>query len=202
MRACLLALLLPLSVLAKDPPSGWRGIRFGMSEAQVQKRILELRTKGDRDWEATRATALPLPDLIAKTLAQTDLDPKRFRHFMIGHLDEGAATVRAFFVDGKLFALQAMGVVDFETYVKKAQEAYGSAPERATFTLSDVTSTGKPADSRKVEVAYWKGGKTSALIFAPSGWGPELFVWSHAGLEAVKKSLARTPSAAEESTRF
>lgn len=199
MNKLALVALLPMFAFAGEPPAGWRDLKFGMTEKQVEAQILEYRTKADREWESTPLTAMPIPDLAAKTIAQTDLDASRFRHWMIGHLNEGAATVRAFFVDGKLFAVQVMGVVDFKKYVARAEEAYGAKAERATFTWKNATSTGKPSDAKQLEVALWRGEKTTALIYQPSGWGPELFIVSNAGLKQAQK---RPATRAEDATRF
>lgn len=202
MNKLALLALLPIAALAGDPPDGWRDLKFGMTEKQVEAQILKYRNRPDREWESTGLTAMPLPDLSAKTIAQTDLDAGRFRQWMIGHLDDGAATVRAFFVDGRLFAVQVMGVVDFGKYVEKAEAAYGARAERATFRWSDATSTGKPKDARELKVAFWRGGKTTALIYQPSGWGPELFIASNDGLKKARQSLARPATPAEDATRF
>lgn len=201
MKFALLPLLLPALAFAGEPPAGWRDLQFGMTEKQVEEQILKLRTRMDRPWEATPLTAMPLPQLEEKTITQTTLEASRFRHWMIGHLDQGAATVRAFFVDGKLFAVQVMGTVNFKRYVAKAEEAYGAKAERATFRWSNATTTGKPSDSKELEVAYWKGRQTTALIYQPSGWGPELLIVSNDGLKKARGSLQKR-GPADDATRF
>ncbi len=202
-KAAWLAVVLPALVWAGGQlPQGWRELKFGMGEAQVQKKVLEYRTQPDREWEQTPLTAMYVPDLAKKKLVMRDLDSARYHQWMIGHLDEGAATVRTFFAGGKLFAVQAMGTVTFNQYVEKAAAAYGSPPQRAKFTVSDETSTGKPEDSKEVDVAYWKGPSSTALIFQVSGWGPELLVISNDGLGKVNQSLKRPQSAGEGATRF
>jgi len=202
-KAAWLAVVLPALVWAGAKlPQGWRELKFGMSEQQVQKKILEYRTKPDREWEQTPLTAMFVPDMANKKLVRRDLDSQRYHHWMIGHLDEGASTVRAFFGGGKLIAIQAMGTVSFNQYVQKATEAYGTPPQKAKFTVSDETSTGKPADTKQVDVAYWTGPTSTALIFQTSGWGPELFVIGNDGLKQVNGSLQGSGTGSEGATRF
>lgn len=183
-------------------PDGWRDLKFGMPEKQVEKKILEYRTKADRDWEQTGLTAMYVPDPAAKRLAMRDLDSEKYQQWMIGHLNEGAATTRTFFANGKLIAVQVMGTVDFNTYVKKAAQAYGQEPERAKWTVTNETSTGKPSDTKELEVALWRGPRSTAIIFQPSGWGPELFVISNPALTAVNASLQKAGTPAESATEF
>ena len=198
------ALLAPCA-LAADPaprlPPGWRELRFGMTEAQVQKQILTYRTAKDREWELTPLTAMPLPDVAGKKIVEVDLPEKRFHHWMIGQLDDGAATVHAWFDGGKLVALRVMGTIDLGPFVQKAAQAYGAEPERAKFRLVDQTSAGR-GEGKDVDVALWRSEQVTAIVFQPSGWGPELLIVSNPALAAIRKALAKPATPAEDATRF
>jgi len=168
-------------------PENWRTLRFGMTEAEVQKQVLSYR-EGDRPWEKLPLTAMPVPDVAGRKVARVDLDEKRFHAWMISQLDSAVSTARAWFDHGKLVAFQVM-VVDFDRdeYAGLMARVYDAEPEKVTFRFEDRTQ-GASEPAKELPVALWRGEKVTALVFQTSGWGPELLLVSNAALPAIQKA--------------
>lgn len=177
---------------ASKVPHGWRELKFGMSEEAVKKAVQKLRGPNAKEWEKTPLTFFVLPDVAAGKLTKVDVDAGRIHHWMANDLTEGAATVRAYFDGGKLFAVHVLGTLDFDAFTRKATEAYGAEPRRVKLKLYDETGSNK-GEPKELEVAFWRGNGVTAIVYQPSGWGPELLIATDDGLEALRKLHQRDP---------
>jgi hypothetical protein len=163
-----------------------------MSEDAVKSTVAKLKGTRAKPWERTPLTMFFLPDVEAGRISKVDLDATRVRHWMANDLMNGAATVRAYFDGGKLFAVHVLGTSGFEDFVKRASEAYGAQPRRMKLKLHEANAMSPPAP-RDVDVAFWRGNGTTAIIFQPTAWGPELLIASDAGLDAMRALHLRDP---------
>ena len=158
-------------------PAGWRDLRFGMSEAEVRKIIRTYRADADTKWQQSSSTNLPTVRLDLRKIDNVLVDRKQFHEWSIPELDEGAEFVHAWYDDGKLVAIQLKGRAASETFVRKAADAYGSAPKNATFEFFDDRT--KMRDLRSV--AFWRGDDTTAFIWVTAS-SPTLLLWSNAAM--------------------
>lgn len=193
---------------AEKMPNGWRDLRFGMNEAEVRKLILKARKSSD-DWEKSQATSLPVVHLGLKYVNDISVDEKRFHHWTIWKLDDGAEFVRAWFDGGKLVAIQHTGKIKLEAFLPKASEAYGAEPRVDDIAFFDAT-TGRKTERK---VAVWRSSTATALLWDGGDGSPKLLMWSNpameeqankyqASLDGMKQREIQGEKAKEKSTTF
>ena len=159
--------------------SGWRDLRFGMSEAEVRKLLLKYR-KTDAPWEKFPKTSFPLIRLKTREITEHSYaDEKRFQHWGISDLDDADSRVNAWFEQGKLIGVEASGKISQEAFLERATAAYGVQPKTIPFEFfNEITTTKVTRD-----VAYWRGTDATAFLWS-TGDSPRLWVWSIAPMEA------------------
>ena len=163
----------PTPPAAKLPP-GWRELRFGASELEVQQQLA--RAHPDLRWERTPLSFTLAVDLAASSLVKANADPARIQHWMTPDLDNDAGIVHAWFENGKLFAVLVQERADKESYIRSATEALGSAPRRVSLTLVDETASRGPGPPRSLDTAVWRGNGMMTLVYQTSDRGPELLI--------------------------
>lgn len=181
------------SPFSEKLPSGWRDLRFGMSEAEVRKLILRQKKTQD-DWERTPATSLPIVHLGKKYVHDMSVDDKRFHHWNVWHLDDGADFVRAWFDGGKLVAVQHTGRIKLDAFLQKASEAYGVEPRVAELKFFDGTSMRE--EMRRV--AVWRSNTTTALLWDGGEGTPKLLLWSTPAMDAQASTHQASLDAQEQ----
>jgi hypothetical protein len=158
-----------------DVPSGWRELKFGMSEQEVARIILRYRSSPANRWEQASVPRLPTVLLDADAIDATAVDPIQFHEWSIADLDDGAGLVRAWHEDGELVAIEVSGKARPEVFEQLATQAYGP-PARHAWVHFNNYVTGV-TDTR--EVSIWRSGQTAAFVWKSNSLLPTLLLWSN-----------------------
>jgi hypothetical protein len=197
----------PSSPAAITVPAGWRELKLGMSEQEVQRVILRYQTKAGR-WEKAERPILLTVRLSGNSLDSVGADPKRVHLWSIGDLDDGAGQVRLWHEEGQLAAIEVSGKVPPVVFIQKATEAYG-APRSVRIHFGDP-ATGV---SEMREASLWVGADATALVWTSRSMVPTLLLWSNpamarwaaayqAALDAPAIAARSAAEAGEKATKF
>jgi hypothetical protein len=156
-------------------PSGWRDLKFGMTEQEVARVILRYRKNPANRWEQASEPTLPTVRLDADAVDMTAVDPSQFHQWSIADLDDGAGLVRTWHEDGQLVAIEVSGKAQADVFQQMTTQVYG-APERHVWVHFNDHATGV-TDSR--EVAIWQNQQTAALMWKSHSLLPTLLLWSN-----------------------
>jgi hypothetical protein len=190
-------------------PAGWRDLKFGMSEAEVQQVILRYQSRPGGRWEKSTRTTLPTVRLAIDAVDLTAVDATRFHQWSIADLDDGAGLVTAWHEDGKLVAVEVTGKVSADVFVRKATEAYGADARQLRLRFGE----GVTGASETRDVSLWRNGETAALVWSSYSLRPTLLLWSvdamerrardyQATLDAPALAAKATATAGENGTKF
>ena len=190
-------------------PAGWRDLKFGMSEEEVQQVVLRSQSNPGGRWERSARTTLPTVRLGVDAVDLTAVDATRFHQWSIADLDDGAALVSGWHEDGKLVAVEVTGKVSPDVFLRKATEAYGADARQLRLRFGN----GETGASETRDVALWRNGETVALVWSSYDRQPTLLLWSvdamerrakdfQAGLDAPAVAAKATAAAGESGTRF
>src|SRR5579871_2660962 len=105
----------PVAVL----PGGWRDLKFGMTEAEVERVIAGYHAKPGIAWEKSARPRLLTVRLDAGAVDLTGVDPDRYQQWSVADLDDGAGQVTAWLENGKLIAVEVTGKVSAEVFLLK-----------------------------------------------------------------------------------
>jgi hypothetical protein len=179
--------------------AGWRDLKFGMSEQQVEQLILGYRQRSGSTWQRAKVPHLPTVRLDLNAVDLTAVDPQRFHEWSIADLDDGAALVQAWHEDGKLVALEVTGKVAPDVFLRKATDAYGAQPKHVILRVGDdATGAWQTRDG-----SVWRSGEASALIWTSTALKPTLLVWSDGAMTrraAVYQGTLDAPALAAKAT--
>lgn len=189
-------------------PGGWRDLKFGMSAADVKKIMHEHPHGTDIRWENSETTHLPTVRWDLRTIDDVAVDGKRYRHWTVRELDDGAENINAWHDRGMLIAIQLKGRAEPDAFLRKASEAYSAPPQRAQFKFFDDRT--KMQQLR--DVATWRGDDMTAFLWT-SASSPMLLLWSNgamaareaeyqAALDAPATAARKAATAGEKGTRF
>jgi hypothetical protein len=192
-------------------PSGWRDLKFGMSEKEVTALINGYRVDATIPWkqsDKTATTYLPTVRLGARAIDYVAVDEKRYHHFSIRELDEGTETLEAWHDRGALIAIQFKGRAEPTAFFDRATEAYAARPQSAKFKFfDDRTKMQQPR-----ELSFWRGTDMTAFLWT-SGNSPIFLLWSNAAMatreaefqasiDAPASALKKAQKAGETGTKF
>ncbi len=164
------------SAPASQVPDGWRDLKLGMSEREVEGIILRYRNKLGNKWEKSTTTSLPTVRLESTAIDEVVADPKRFHQWSIKDLDDGAGRVSAWFEEGKLVAVQVRGKARPEVFLAKATQALGAAPQNRVMRFRDRSGWSEERD-----VSIWRNAEAAKLIWSSASL-PTLLVWSNVAM--------------------
>jgi hypothetical protein len=189
-------------------PAGWRDLKLGMSEQEVQRVVLRYQAKPGRWEKAPQATLLTVR-LSNDAIDAVGVDPRRVHEWSIGDLDEGAAQLRVWHEEGALAAIEVTGKVPAEVFLQKATEAYGGAPQHVRLRFGDeATGAWEVRDA-----SLWTGLDATALVWTSRSRVPTLLLWSNpvmtrwaaayqATLDAPSLAARSAAEASEKATKF
>jgi len=198
----------PASAQYVSMPKGWRDLHLGMSEEGAKKVIYEYRRNVTAKWTQSPATNLMTVRLDLGKVDRVAVDRKRFHEWSIEDLDEGTKRLLAWFDEGKLVAIQVEGTTTLDGFLRKATEAYGSAPRNSRVEFFDERTMTRESRS----VAFWYGDDVTATVWA-SNYIPTLLLWSNAAmrqyatryqtlLDAPALAASKEDQARENGTKF
>jgi hypothetical protein len=156
-------------------PNGWRDLKFGMSEEEVEGMIAKFQTSPGAHWQKSAASRVPTVRLAVNTLDLSTASP-RFRQWSTANLDDGAGRVWAWFDADGLVAVEVEGKARADVFARKAGEAYGAA-RRSLMSVRDASG-----GSQQRDVLIWAGSDATALVWITADV-PSLLIWANGPLK-------------------